>query len=175
MREVRLEGAIDFPLVPQVCETIADLDRESALPIKLIIHSEGGFMVWLFSLLEVINSSRSPIYGLADGCANSAAFFLLHACARRSSYPDSEFMFHPPRIPANEDWNCHEDDILEDDESYQQLLTKLARCSGESVEVLAAWGREDRVFTAQEALELGFIDEIVERPRTRLKIPPLAI
>lgn len=42
------------------------------------------------------------------------------------------------------------------------MLKVLAERSGQDIDQLIKWGDEDRLFTAEESLRLGFIDKIVK-------------
>jgi len=154
-----------------VCSEIERLFRASTLnPITLCIDSSGGYLKELIKVEKLIENTLAPIDGLVVGQARSAAFYLLQACRKRLAYPEAQFMFHAPRIlyPKTSTlifrkkfYEVKAHRVLGNSELYLNFLESLAKRSGQPIELLRKWGSEEKIFTVEEAKELGFIDDIV--------------
>ena len=150
----------------RICQEIEVLSRESDLPIILCIDSSGGKVILEEKIIRTIKSAGAPVHGLVTGKAFSAAFDILQACKLRFAYRSAQFMFHAPRISAETIsaitlFPADFDFVAEDAEEYVQFLQLLADRSDQPLALLRQWGREERIFTALEAKELGFIDAII--------------
>lgn len=63
-------------------------------PIILLIFSYGGDLDVCNSLIDIIEGSTTPIYGVNMGIAASAACFIYLACHKRFMLPRSSFLIH---------------------------------------------------------------------------------
>jgi len=114
--------------------------------------------------------------GRAIGVCFSHAFMLLQQCDWRISLNASRFLFNLGRMPLpNSSLTTLFADSTEFVNNYNGLLnniiTTVATRSGQSHEILAKIAHFDTIFSAQSALELNFIDEIVESvPTTSTRI-----
>lgn len=63
-------------------------------PIVLLIFSYGGNLDVCNSLIDIIEGSDTPVYGVNMGIAASAACFIYLACHKRFMLPRSSFLIH---------------------------------------------------------------------------------
>lgn len=63
-------------------------------PIILLIFSYGGDLDVCNSLIDIIEGSTTPVYGVNMGIAASAACFIYLACHKRFMLPRSSFLIH---------------------------------------------------------------------------------
>ena len=63
-------------------------------PIILLIFSYGGNLDVCNSLIDIIEGSDTPVYGVNMGIAASAACFIYLACHKRFMLPRSSFLIH---------------------------------------------------------------------------------
>lgn len=63
-------------------------------PIILMIFSYGGDLDVCNSLIDIIEGSDTPIYGVNMGIAASAACFIFLSCHKRFMLPRSSFLIH---------------------------------------------------------------------------------
>ena len=66
-------------------------------PIILMIFSYGGDLDVCNSLIDIIEGSDTPIYGVNMGIAASAACFIFLSCHKRFMLPRSSFLIHRGR------------------------------------------------------------------------------
>lgn len=71
-----------------------NLPIESRQPIKLFISSPGGNVFNANNMIDVIEASKTPIWGIALDLVASAAYLCYLACHVRYSYKDSAFLQH---------------------------------------------------------------------------------
>lgn len=67
---------------------------EERTPIKVLINSPGGDVVTLWSIIQTIQYSKTPVYTINISYAYSAAAEILAAGQKRYSLPGTQTMFH---------------------------------------------------------------------------------
>lgn len=138
------------------------LDNESSAPIKLLVDSRGGSLrdaKYLYDLIKLV--IRSPVHGLVTGKAHSSAFLVLQGCDRRSAVPSATLLFHGNDLGNLRIDQPDRDEIIANLEGlFWESLKIIAARSGQSMKRLREWSREERMFSAREALKLGFIDSV---------------
>ena len=107
------------------------------------------------------------------GMAYSAGQFLLSSGTKgkRSAMPHSKVLLHQGSAGIGGtamDIAIQADDLRQ---TRDTVLACIAEDTGQSVDQVEEDSRRDRWFTAQEALDYGFIDTIVELPRRRDAAP----
>jgi ATP-dependent protease ClpP protease subunit len=165
-RVVILSGEITGEIVARVAAELAQLELQSREAISLLIDSPGGDTKPARELADLIKKLTSPVHATVTRQALSAGFIVLQACTRRMAGENASLMFHPPGFTAEEAsaisaFPCDEDVRFDDDEQYLEWLGYLSQRSGAPLELLASWGREEKEFNVGEALQHGFIDEVV--------------
>jgi len=158
--------------------------EETQKPIHLYVNSPGGSVTAGMAIYDTMQYVSSPIHTYCIGQACSMGSLILAAGEKghRQSLPNSSVMIHQPSGGASgqaSDIAIHAKEILR----WRQRLTEIyvRHCSktttsttgAESETVEAASKRfetaleRDYFMTADEALEFGIIDKIVEnRPNT---------
>ena len=135
---------------------------ENRKPIKVYIDSCGGSLTDAFTIINTIKMSKTPVYTIVIGSAYSAGFFISIAGHKRYAYPLSSFLYHEGSATnggtANQFQNFSE--------FYKKQLKQLKKhtldCTKISEELYEEKKRDDWWLDANEALELGVIDEISE-------------
>ena len=99
------------------------------------------------------------------GLAASMGAFLLAAGAKgkRYSLPNSDIMIHQPSGGAKgqaTDIEIHANHIIQ---TKKRLNTILAERTGQPYKVIAKDTERDNFMTAQEALEYGLIDKVIDK------------
>lgn len=133
--------------------------------VHLYINSPGGVITAGMAIYDTMNYIKCDVSTICVGMAASMGAFLLAGGAKgkRFALPNSEIMIHQPsggaqgqatEIQITAEW------ILR---TKQKLNEILAANTGQSVERIAADTERDKWFTAQEALEYGLVDHIIEK------------
>ncbi|WP_020500288.1 ATP-dependent Clp protease proteolytic subunit [Sciscionella marina] len=134
--------------------------------ITLYINSPGGSVSAGLAIYDTMQYIEPDVATIAMGMAASMGQFLLSSGApgKRTALPHSRVLMHQPSAGVG--------GTASDIAIWSEVLTKqkleLARLTaeqtGQTVEKITEDADRDRWFTAQEALEYGFIDRIVQRP-----------
>ncbi|KAF9529469.1 ATP-dependent Clp protease proteolytic subunit [Crepidotus variabilis] len=156
--------------------------EDSTKPIHLYINSPGGSVTAGLAIYDTMQYVSSPIHTYSLGLAASMGSLLLAAGERgkRHCLPNASIMIHQPSGGASgqaSDIAIHAKEILR----IRQLLTSIYQrhCSKEGESVAQGLARfekaleRDYFLTAQEALEFGLVDGILEkRPASDAERPP---
>lgn len=72
----------------------AHLDLKARQPIKFIIANQGGSLEAARMICEIIQLSKTPVYGIAIGVCASAASMIFVACHKRYALKNAYWVFH---------------------------------------------------------------------------------
>lgn len=132
--------------------------------IVLWIHSPGGSVPSMLAIRDVMNLVPCDVSTVALGLACSAGQFLLSSGTRGKRYalPHARILMH--QGSAGIAGSAIEVDIQANDLRHTRdtVLGLIADDTGQTREVIFNDSLHDRWFTAQEALNYGFIDHIVD-------------
>ena len=130
--------------------------------IFLYINSPGGSITAGMAIYDTMQYVPNDIVTVGVGMCASMGQFLLSSGTKGKRYatPNTRVLLHQPHGGFGgtaSDIQTQAELILS---MKKQLATLTAEQTGKSVEQIMADGDRDRWFTAQEALEYGFIDQI---------------
>lgn len=134
-------------------------DRE---PIKLYIDSYGGSIIDAMTIIDVIKASKTPVHIYVIGAAYSSGLFITLAGHKRYAYPHASFLLHEGSIGTGIQ-DAHK--FKKYSEFYfiqlKQIKEHIIEHSKITAEEYDTISKDDNWYTAQQALEKGFIDEII--------------
>jgi ATP-dependent Clp protease protease subunit len=157
--EVRDENA------NEICAKILLLAAEdSEKDIFLYINSPGGSITAGMAIYDTMQYVPNDIVTVGIGMAASMGQFLLSSGAKGKRYatPNTRVLLHQPLGGFGGTASDIQTQAQLINSMKRQLAEITARQTGKTVEEVIADGDRDRWFTAQEALEYGFIDHIQE-------------
>lgn len=134
-----------------------------AKPIKIYIDSYGGKVYQCFGLIGVMEKSETPIHTIVTGAAMSCGFIILINGHRRFAYRHATPLYH--QISSGFFGKVKDlEEKLEETKRLQvkieEMTLRLTKISKKKLtEILK--NKVDWFMTAESALELGVIDEIV--------------
>ena len=133
--------------------------------IYLYINSPGGSVDSGMAIFDTMQWISNDVATVAMGLAASMGQFLLSAGTpgKRYALPHSRIMMHQPSGGLGgtaSDIRIQAEQSLHIKKTMAQLI---AQHTGQSVEQIEADSDRDRWFTADQALEYGFIDHVYER------------
>ena len=140
-----------------------DIPIEDRKPIKLLVDSYGGSLIGGLMIADAISMSKTPIYTINMGSAYSAGLLIFITGHRRFAYPSASFLFHGGStstglVDAGKFRNYAE--------FYEQLILRMKnyflKYTGMTEEMYKEKKNDDFWFFTEEAIELGFCDEILE-------------
>ena len=132
--------------------------------ISLYINSPGGSVTAGMAIYDTMNYIKSDVSTICIGMAASMGAFLLSGGTKgkRFALPNAEIMIHQPSGGSRgmaSDMKIVADQILK---TKQKLNEILAKNTGKPIDVIERDTDRDNYMTAQEALEYGLIDSIIE-------------
>ena len=139
--------------------------QDPSKDISLYINSPGGSVTAGMAIYDTMQYLKCDVSTICMGMAASMGAFLLAAGAKgkRFSLPNSDIMIHQPSGGAKgqgTDIMIHANYIT----NKKHLLNEiLAERTGQSLETVTRDTERDNFMTAQEALEYGLIDRIIEK------------
>jgi ATP-dependent Clp protease protease subunit len=173
-RQIIVSGYIDEKTVKFVAEHIANFNAEDAkknkelkdfVPdrIELYIDSYGGHVYEMLGIIGMIRGSNTPVDTYVIGKAMSAGMFIAAAGNKRYAYRYATFMYHGVQSWARGEVNYIQMELDESNRLQRvcnDLLVRYSNISLEDMKRIVAC-RSEWYITAEEALELGLIDEII--------------
>ena len=142
-----------------------DPDRD----ITIYINSPGGSFTSLMAIYDTMQYVRPDITTVALGQAASAAAVLLAAGTpgKRLALPNSRIIIHQPATEGtygqSSDIEIQANEILR----LRSLLEKMiADASGKSHEEVSRDIERDKFLTAEQAIEYGLIDDVLQSLKT---------
>ncbi len=133
--------------------------------ISFYINSPGGSISSGMAIYDTMNFIKCDVSTICIGMAASMGAFLL-ACGtkgKRYSLPNSEIMIHQPLGGMQgqaSDIKIHADHIIRIREKMNKIL---AERTGKPIEQVYLDTERDNFLTAEQALEYGIIDKVIER------------
>ena len=139
--------------------------QDSEKDVSLYINSPGGSVTAGLAIYDTIKYIKCDVSTICMGMAASMGAFLLSAGTKgkRLALPNSTIMIHQPSGGAQgqaTDMRIHTEWILDVKKKLNQML---AEATGQPLEVIERDTERDNFMTAQQALEYGLIDKIIEK------------
>jgi ATP-dependent Clp protease protease subunit len=170
-RIVFLGSQVDQNTANRICAELLLLEAEDRdKDISLYINSPGGSVTDGLAIYDTMQYVNCDIRTICVGMAASMGQFLLCAGSpgKRFSLPHSRILMHQPSMGGMQG---QASDIAIQAEQIVYMKTQLAERiafhTGQTLERIEADSDRDRWFTAQEALEYGFIDAVIDRSALR--------
>ncbi|MGB6207723.1 ATP-dependent Clp protease proteolytic subunit [Mycobacterium sp.] len=168
-RIIFLGSQIDDDIANRLCAQILLLAAEdSSKDISLYINSPGGSISAGMAIYDTMVLAPCDIATYGMGMAASMGQFLLAAGTKGKRYalPHARILMHQPLGGVT----GSAADIAIQAEQFavikQEMFRLNAEFTGQPIERIVADSDRDRWFTAQEALEYGFVDHIITRAET---------
>jgi ATP-dependent Clp protease protease subunit len=170
-RIVFLGTEVDQESANRICAELLLLEAEDPdKDISLYINSPGGIVFSGLAIYDTMQYVNCDIRTICLGIAASMGQFLLCAGTpgKRFSLPHSRILMHQPSMGGMQG-QASDIAIQAEQIGYSKsvLAERIAFHTGQTVERIEADSDRDRWFTAQEALEYGFIDAVIERSAIR--------
>ncbi|MEU5690429.1 ATP-dependent Clp protease proteolytic subunit [Actinosynnema sp. NPDC020468] len=133
--------------------------------ITLYINSPGGSVTAGMAIFDTMQLIEPDVATFAMGLAASMGQFLLSAGTpgKRHALPHARILMHQPSAGVG---GTAADIAIQADmltRTKHEMAELIAQHTGQPVERIVADSDRDRWFTAQEALEYGFVDKVITR------------
>jgi ATP-dependent Clp protease, protease subunit len=164
-RIIFLGTPIDDQVANLVVAQLLHLESEDPdKDISIYINSPGGSIYAGLAIYDTMNFVKPDIATMCVGVAMSMGSLLLAAGAKgkRAVLPNSRILIHQPSAGfegQSTDIEIHAREILKVRESIDEIY---AQHTGLSQEQVRQDMERDRFFTAEQAVEYGLVDRVLE-------------
>ena len=133
--------------------------------ISFYINSPGGSITAGMAIYDTMQYIKCDVSTICMGMAASMGAFLLSAGTKGKRYalPNADIMIHQPSGGARgqaTDIEIHANHILRTKKKLNEIL---AANTGQPYDVIARDTERDNFMTAQQALEYGLIDKVLDK------------
>ena len=176
-RIVFLGQQVDDDIANRICAELVLLAAEDAhSDISLYINSPGGSVSAGLAIYDVMQYVPNDVATYAMGMAASMGQFLLCAGTRGKRYalPHAQVLMHQPSGGIGgtaTDIRIQAEQMLY---IKRTLAERIAFHTGQTVEQIETDSDRDRWFTADEARDYGFVDEVVRDAAQVLTAGPVS-
>ena len=161
-------GVVNDNMSTVVQAQLMYLDSVEKRDIKMHVDSPGGSVKSGLSMVDVMRYINSDVETINTGMAASMGSILLSSGTKgkRSSLNFSKVMIH--QVSSGAQGHVADNRISQmESEKYNYILFKmLAENSGRDFQYVLEAARRDKWLNSQEALEFGFIDEVILSDKT---------
>ena len=163
-RIVYLGTEIDDGVANVIVAQLLHLESENNdLEINLYLNSPGGSMTAMLAVYDTMQFISAPVATTCVGQAASAAAVLLAAGrpGRRLILPHGRVLLHQPSTQGQgtlPDLVLHAREVVRIRAQMEQVLS---RHTGQPVERLRADTERDLIFSAEDAVRYGLVDEVI--------------
>ncbi|ACS80122.1 ATP-dependent Clp endopeptidase proteolytic subunit ClpP [Maridesulfovibrio salexigens] len=164
-RIILLSGEVNDHVASVICAQLLFLESEDPeKEIYMYINSPGGVVTAGMAIYDTMQYISAPVATLCMGQAASMGAFLLSAGEKgqRYSLPHSRILIHQPLGGAQgqaTDIDIQAREILRLRKSLNSIM---AENTGRTVEEIEKDTDRDNFMSAQEAVEYGLIDKVLE-------------
>ena len=167
-RIIFLSEQVDSASASLVVAQLLFLDAEDpGKDIFLYINSPGGSITDGMAIYDTMQYIKTEVCNICVGLAASMGSLILNAGAKGKRYalPNSEILIHQPLIAGGgisgqtTEIKIHADHMVKTREKLNKILSER---TGQPIEKIQVDTERDNYMTAQEALEYGLIDGIMD-------------
>ena len=165
-RIIYVQDGIDENVAAKFIKLLKYLDKTTG-DIEVVLNSTGGCVTSGFAMHDVIKACSNSVTVKVCGCAMSIATIILQAADTRVASPYSRLMIHRGSTEIGGDFLNVKKAMKEEEELdkimcdiyFERIISTNPSFKRNQLEKLMD---TDSYFSAQQALDLGLIDEIEE-------------
>ena len=164
-RTVLVFGTITDTTAADTARRLIALDAESSAPIQLLLSSPGGHLESGDAIHDIVRFIAAPVQMIGTGWVGSAATHLYLAVPRERRFclPNTRFLIHQPSGGAGGPASDIAIQAREIVKARERIARVIARETGRSLEQVLADIERDRWMSAEEAIDYGLVQQVIER------------
>ena len=170
-RIIFLGTPVDDQVANAIMAQLLHLESEDPeQDINLYINSPGGSVTAGLAIYDTMQFVKPDIVTTALGMAASMGAFLLAAGAKgkRNALPNTRILLHQPSVGGLggqvSDVEIHARELMRTKKRGNELLAEM---TGQTVDKIEHDTDRDYMLSAEQAVEYGVIDQVVNRPSER--------
>lgn len=167
-RIIMLNGPIEDHMANLIVAQLLFLESEhSDKDINLFINSPGGVVTAGMSIYDTMQFIKPNVatYVMGQACSMGSLLAQAGAAGKRFMLPNARHMIHQPSGGARgqaTDIQIQAEEILKMKKNLTEIYAK-HNSKGKTFDQLTADMERDKFMSAQEALDYGLIDKIIEK------------
>jgi len=166
-RVILLEGEVHDQMANLIVAQLLFLESEGEKDISMYINSPGGSVTAGMAIYDCMQFIKPDVQTIVMGQACSMGSLLANAGApgKRFMLPNARHMIHQPSGGARgqaTDMLIQVEEILAMKKNLTEIYVK-HNSAGRTFEQLTADMERDNFMSAQQALEYGLIDKVIEK------------
>lgn len=163
-RTVLVFGEVDTQLARTVSAQLVALAAQSAAPIRMFVHSQGGHVEAADTIYDVVRAVAPDVTMVGTGWVASAGALIYAAAKKENRYalPNTRFMLHQPLGATGgraSDIEIEANQIVLIRERLNRIF---AVATGQTYERIARDTERNFWLNAQEACAYGLVHRVVE-------------
>ena len=146
--------------------------NKEAETLFIHIHSPGGDVMEGWAIYDALRTTGKKLITQNEGFTGSIATVIFGLGEEKKSLPNSKMAIHNPfgGVYGDADYIQKYGDKLKEIEA--EIIAFYSTWTGQTEETIIGWMKEEKEFDADEALEFGFITEIIEPIKAVARINP---
>jgi len=164
-RIVFIKGTIKSEMADAVVAQLLFLEtRDDDTDINMYINSVGGEVSAMYAMFDVMQYIKPDIRTIGMGTCASAASFLLAAGTKgkRMALPNTDVMIHELSTGHQGKYNDMRVYQKHIDKMYDNMARNYVNFTGQSLKKIKRDMERDFHMSAEEAVEYGLIDKVIE-------------
>lgn len=167
-RIIMLNGPVEDHMANLIVAQILFLESENPeKDISLFINSPGGVVTAGMSIYDVMQFVKCDVatYVMGQACSMGSLLATAGAAGKRFMLPNARHMIHQPSGGARgqaTDMQIQVEEILKMKKSLTEIYVK-HNSKGKTYDEFARDMERDKFMSAQEALDYGLVDKIIEK------------
>jgi ATP-dependent Clp protease, protease subunit len=166
-RVIIISSGINQKTAERVIKMLLLLDGiDQTKPIKVIINSPGGDVFSGFAILDVMKAIKAPVVTLVAGFAASMGSIIMLGAKKGSRFAtkNSKVLIHQPLIAGVFEGRATEIEIQakEIQQTKEKIINLYVEETKQQRKKVAEDVENDYWMTAEEAMEYGLVDKIID-------------
>jgi ATP-dependent Clp protease, protease subunit len=171
-RIVVLRGPLDDATATRIASQLMTLDANGSEPVQLHVDSPGGALEACFAVVDVIDALGVPVRVTCLGRVEGLAALVVAVCERRLAMPHARFRLKDPDVAVDAPASQMASLVEYHRQGFLRAHERMARATGQPVDVITQACESGRYMTAAEAMNFGLVDEIVRSQRATVRALP---
>ena len=167
-RIIMLNGPVEDHMANLIVAQMLFLESENPnKDISLFINSPGGVVTAGMSIYDTMQFIKPDVatYVMGQACSMGSLLAQAGAAGKRNMLPNARHMIHQPSGGAGgqaTDMEIQVNEIIKMKKNLTEIYVK-HNSKGKTFEQLSADMERDKFMSAEEALEYGLIDKIIDK------------
>jgi ATP-dependent Clp protease protease subunit len=170
-RIVLLSGAVDDRTATEVGAALMTLDAMGDDPIHVQVDSDDGTIGAALALMDIIDLCGVLVRGTGIGSVAGPAVGVLAVCADRTLSPHARLRLFEPPVEATGNARQLQHLVRAHLDQWSAFCSRVAAACGQSEDRLREDAASGRYFSAQEAVDYGFADEVATPDARVIRLP----